>query len=70
MEQSGNKVTSTKDSCQEFHGEVKGNLLKGMFRRPAAAYPFVAKISSDGQSFKGTIWDPTKPWVIEGKRKK
>jgi hypothetical protein len=70
MEQSGNKVTSTKDSRQEFHGEVKGNQLKGMFRRPAAAYPFVAKISSDGQSFKGTIWDPTKPWVIEGKRKK
>ena len=72
MKQSGRIVKSTGDSYYEIKGKVRGNQLKG---RVVGDYDisnkFVLNISSDGQSFKGTI---TSEWQnmtrqIKGQRK-
>lgn len=56
MKQSGQIVTSTGDSYYEIKGKVKGNQVKGtVVGDYNITNKFVLNISSDGQSFKGTI---------------
>jgi hypothetical protein len=70
MIQSGRIVNSTKDSYYEIEGKAAGNQLKGRVKTTGNySYPFVLKISSDGNSFEGTVDSPwNKNSRIIGKR--
>ncbi len=70
LKQRGKKVVSTRKSYYELKGKVEGNQLKGkVYYGSGATRTFAIKISSDGQSFKGTtdIWQGTAH--LKGKRK-
>jgi hypothetical protein len=71
LKQSGKTVVSTRQSRYKLKGKVEGNQLKGKFYYGpgSAARTFSIKISSDGQSFKGTadVWQGTAH--LKGKRK-
>ena len=56
LKQSGKVVKSTKDSYYEFEGKVKDNQLEGrVIGDWGEHHKIVIEISSDGQSFKGTM---------------
>jgi hypothetical protein len=70
LKQRGNTVVSTIQSNYKLEGKVEGNQLKGkIYYSSIGARIFAIKISSDGQSFKGTadIWQGTAH--LKGKRK-
>jgi hypothetical protein len=56
MKQNGRIVKSTEDSYYEIKGKVRGNQLEGrVVGDHNTSNKFVLNISSDGQSFKGTM---------------
>jgi hypothetical protein len=70
LKQRGKTVVSTRQSYYKLKGKVEGNQLKGkVYYKSIGARTFAIKISSDGQSFKGTayIWQGTAH--LKGKRK-
>ena len=71
LKQSGKTVVSTRQSQYKLKGKVEGNQLKGKwyYGSGGVARTFAIKISSDGQSFKGTadVWQVTAH--LKGKRK-
>jgi hypothetical protein len=70
LKQRGKTVVSTEQSYYKLKGKVEGNQLKGkIYYGSIGARTFAIKISSDGQSFKGTadIWQGTAH--LKGKKK-
>ena len=56
MKQEGQIVVSTRESSDDFKGNVYGNQLKGMMIGPSRTYlPFNLEMSSDSMSFVGTL---------------
>jgi hypothetical protein len=55
LKQSEDTVVSTKDSLYEIEGSVVGNTFKGKLKGGGYVYFFKLQISSDGQSFNGSI---------------
>jgi hypothetical protein len=73
LKQSGNKVVSTEDSAYEIKGSIAGNYFKGKLMAMGQASYFFSielKISSDGQSIKGTATPMAtgSPRFIKGRR--
>ncbi|UCE54048.1 MAG: hypothetical protein JSV31_00995 [Desulfobacterales bacterium] len=70
LKQIDNKVVSTENSACQIESLAVGDQLKGKIIGSYKVYPFTIKISSDGQSFKGTSTDYYGRSVhIKGERK-
>lgn len=70
MKQKDKTVVSTRDSSYKIKGTVRGNQLKGRIGSDLSTAPvtFIITISSDGQSFEGTI-QSHRPNRLKGKKK-
>ena len=72
LKQSDDTVVSTKDSLFEIEGSVDGGKFKGKLKGGRSTFFIKLQISSDGQSFKGTITgqDISVRAIIVGRRQK
>jgi hypothetical protein len=70
MKQMDKTVVSTRESSYKIKGIVRGNQLKGRIGSDLSSAPvlFIITISSDGQSFEGTI-QSHRPNRLKGKKK-
>lgn len=70
LKQNDKKVVSTKTSSHKIDSLAVGDQLNGKIKTSSKVFPFAIKISSDGQSFKGTSTDYYGRSVhIRGKRR-